>query len=251
MSRPPSPSRAVRPTSTSYEQTSFRFLDLPPELRAYILAICARTEGTARLKRNSGGRLSTTDSTSLANKQIRHEYLGVLYEHAQTTVAYVLDFDFRHVVTYLNKLNVAEAKALPTKEPGDSFKSHIPGFSRKHVSASGEDVVKDADSSAPEPRTLKFLFDFTPKCIWQETYLFCGLDRLDAAHKTGSNARVEYGVFSDEAARKWEKRHHFDWLVGADWLTEKQTSEMKEMKWAINKATRTGWSLSALAGFAP
>lgn len=179
----------------------FCFLDLPAELRAAILALAARHTGTALLKRNSRGVVSSSDPLSFISKQVRGEYLGVLYEHAQTTLAYVLDFDFRHVVTYLNKLNKAEVKALPTQRMRSStaISATIPDYPHiprpDHMPQPRSAQPGSAQKIIPTtiaPRPVKLVLNITFKRDWQSTFLLRWLDRLKATNKIGFGAQVSF-----------------------------------------------------------
>lgn len=88
-------------------------LDLPADIRNIIYAmVLGNTE--ARLSRNSAkNNLATTSALPRVNKQVRAEFMAMVWLSAdiQTTV---LDFDFRHIVTFLNRLSDAELQALPS-----------------------------------------------------------------------------------------------------------------------------------------
>lgn len=192
---------------------SFRFLDLPTELRAHILSFAAQN-GTALLKRSSRGHISTADPIALASKQLRFEYLDVLPSHAQTTLVHVRDFDFRHLVAYFNRLTKAEKAALPT--------------------------TTTATKAAPKQhRTLRVLLELTANLNWWDCYLARWLKRRRAARKTGADAEVEYGVLLLEDADLWEVDRPF-WPF---WLRDRpeeaaQMVEVEKMKVAIDRWLR-------------
>lgn len=217
----------------TYEDVPFRFLDLPAELRTAILALAARHSGTALLKRNSRGVVSSVDSISLANKQIRGEYLGVLYGRAQNTLAYVLDFNFRHVVTYFNKLNKAEAEALPMPPAKTIVTTRHPTKyrpSRFGPSAPFHTAVRRG-AQHPHPivirsRTITLLLDFTAKCDWQTTYLLRWLDRLKAPNKTGVSTHVSYASPRWDRTLKWPNSVVWEEQVELAVVTPRQKEEV-------------------------
>lgn len=221
------------PTSTPKDNIPFRFLDLAPELRSKVLSLAARRDGRATLKRYSRGILSSTDAIGLVSKQLREEYLGVLYQHAQVTLAYVVDFDFRHVVTYFNKLDAAEVRALAKKSPnisksqGPSEKkifyladlnaSRVPVFSpfiphpRRplHTRTCCFFTTAAAPSSISatrpfKPPELKVFLDFTPRCDWRSTFLLRWLKRMESPDKIGTDAKIVYEAADAEGLVRWE-----------------------------------------------
>ena len=98
-------------TQLKQVQNKISFLDLPPELRNAIYADAAQ-DTSVRLSRKSTHRTLTTGSAlARVNKQVRDEFLSVAMVTAsiETTAR---DFDFRHIVTFLNRLDDAELKTL-------------------------------------------------------------------------------------------------------------------------------------------
>ena len=239
---------AASRSSTDDENQPFRFLDLPPELRTEILSLAARRRGKALLNRYSRGKVSTNDALGFANKQVLKEYLGVLYQHARTTMAHVVDFDFRHIVTYYNKLNEAEKRALPTGPPKNprsshSFKTGTDGNTQSlgtcaQVSEYKKTVSRIAADGSPvdPPRRLKVRLDFSPHFSWRSTYLLRWLRRLEAEGKTGTNAAVHYSLRRQKVVGHWENIFLWDAQVRELPLSDAQQEHVKRMKNAIVNA---------------
>ena len=87
----------------------FRFFDLPAELRNLVYEKVAEDQTVVLDSRE------LTDHSGLLGKndRIRDEYAPILLLHARTIEANVRNFDFQHIVTFLNRLSDAEVKALP------------------------------------------------------------------------------------------------------------------------------------------
>ncbi|KAK4543648.1 hypothetical protein LTR36_005293 [Oleoguttula mirabilis] len=62
--------------------------------------------------------LATTSTLVLVSKQVRDEFIGMLYLAAPIICTTGRNFDFRHIVTYLNRLSQVEIEKLsPDDEP--------------------------------------------------------------------------------------------------------------------------------------
>jgi hypothetical protein len=73
-------------------------------------------ECTAYLKK---GKLTDRSKLALVNRQIRDEYHPVSLLCAKNIRTEVEDFDFRHIVTFINRLSTNEVNALPNvTKPG-------------------------------------------------------------------------------------------------------------------------------------
>ncbi|KAK3644935.1 aspartate-semialdehyde dehydrogenase [Elasticomyces elasticus] len=91
-------------------------LDLPPELRIAIYEQIFIINGGVQLSRNTGRRnLATTCPLVRVNKQIRSEFLSaaLLLAHIRTTA---IGLDFKHIVSFLNRLSEREIAALPKND---------------------------------------------------------------------------------------------------------------------------------------
>lgn len=101
------------PMDLTTSEGSSRLLDLPAELRNRIYEYVAVNSG-AELAPRTRGKLVTKTALGQVSKQVRNEFLAVLYVSVPTIKAHVFDFDFAHIVTFLNKLSDRELSALPT-----------------------------------------------------------------------------------------------------------------------------------------
>ena len=99
---------------TQKQNKLFMFVDLPAELRNKIYEFAAEDE-TAALCPKRRGRLTSKSPLSMVSHQIRDEYLGVLCMAMGEIKALVKNFNFRHIVTFLNRLTDAELNSLSTR----------------------------------------------------------------------------------------------------------------------------------------
>jgi hypothetical protein len=89
----------------------FPLLELPREIRDHIYGFVAEYS-TGTLDRRARGNLITSAPLARTNKQLRDEFMSVLHTDLQTIVAKVSDFDFRHLVTFFNRLSDREHRIL-------------------------------------------------------------------------------------------------------------------------------------------
>ena len=83
----------------------FRLMDLPSESIDNMYAKIIENNPMALLSRAYRGKELGGPSRMLGvNKQMRKEFIGALYHHADIT-ATVRDFDFRDLVTHLNAMD--------------------------------------------------------------------------------------------------------------------------------------------------
>lgn len=80
------------------------FLTLPLELRAQIYGYVALDVGI-QLQPQSGDRPISWSPLSLVCRQLHDEYNDALYASAPGVTAYVRDFDFTHVISFLDNLD--------------------------------------------------------------------------------------------------------------------------------------------------
>ncbi|KAK5675193.1 hypothetical protein LTS10_012269 [Elasticomyces elasticus] len=89
-------------------------LDLPPELRTCIFDIILAQGGGVRLPRKTSSHqdLVVPSTMLLLNKQVYDEFMHAAWVLADihTNVA---NYDFRHIVTFMNKLSDEEVRRLP------------------------------------------------------------------------------------------------------------------------------------------
>ena len=98
-------------TKTSKTEKPFRLLDLAAELRDMIYACIVETDTPARLDRRNRGKLIVISAMSQTSKQVRQEITSATYLYAPI-IADVRNLDFRHIVTFFNKLSDLELRYL-------------------------------------------------------------------------------------------------------------------------------------------
>lgn len=105
------------------QTTPFAFIDLPGELRNLIYEQTALTQ-TVILE---NGVLTDHSGLLDVSEQFRNEYYPILLLCAGTTVVNVNNFDFRPIVTFLNKLPEDELNILPSinKPAVRAFEVHL------------------------------------------------------------------------------------------------------------------------------
>lgn len=215
----------------------FRFLDLPAELRTKILLLAASDNGTGLLSRRSRGKLSSADGVGMVSKQLREEYLAALYGFAATILIEVLDFDFRHIVTFFNKLHAGEIRALPISpsEKPQSTSDEI----EEGSGDSGEDSQDEQPEAEPLPaamvnkRVFKVILDMTPTCSATPHYLERWLNRMEVKEKTGANAVIQYVAASRMAVKQWRTRCHWNLLIERLPWPERQKEALDKMRTAM------------------
>ena len=84
--------------------STFAFLQAPHELRDTVYSYVALNTGI-NLVPEDGGRPMSNTALSLVSRQCRAEFLGVLHESAADVTAFVIDFDFAHVLKFLDQLD--------------------------------------------------------------------------------------------------------------------------------------------------
>lgn len=87
----------------------FRFMDLSAELRNLVYASYART----RIAYLKNGALTDNSPLLEVNAQVRDEYIPMLIWFAKAIKTRVVDFDFGHIVTFLDNISAPELVALP------------------------------------------------------------------------------------------------------------------------------------------
>ncbi|KAK5731780.1 hypothetical protein LTR17_011131 [Elasticomyces elasticus] len=89
-------------------------LDLPPELRNLVYEFVFASTGGVHLSPKAHRKhLACGSALNRVNKQVRHEFLtvGELVVDIHTSAP---NFDFRHIVAFLNRLSDQEIQALPS-----------------------------------------------------------------------------------------------------------------------------------------
>ncbi|KAK4959316.1 hypothetical protein LTR10_004118 [Elasticomyces elasticus] len=160
-------------------------LDLPAELRNAIYEFVLASTGGVLLPRSATRRtLASSSSLPRVNKQIRDEFLATAMLMAEIHTTSV-DFSFRHIVAFLNRLSEEELRALPiTKLPTQ----------RKIIIH----LHPDLESSS------------------QPQYLGRWLNRVQHPTKKGTNVVYEYR-YSGSVPRYRNYHHHDDFSRRLQW----------------------------------
>ncbi|KAK5123220.1 hypothetical protein LTR85_003419 [Meristemomyces frigidus] len=153
-------------TDTTAIIGSSPLLDLPAELRNDIYEYVAINSGAA-LHRRTKGKLASGTALCRVSKQVRDEYQAVLYISAPIIDAHVKNFDFSHIVTFLNKLSERELSALPTL-------------------------------NSPTHRKLRIHLEITRECPQNPEGLQKWLVRREHPTKKGKRINVEYTASGDQ-----------------------------------------------------
>lgn len=101
---------SVSPPMTD-SKTIFPFLSLPAELRAHILNLVAG-EQDAHIIRGGPRHPLALDSVEAVNRQIRSEFIASLSLSSRSLVSKVQNFDFSHVIAFLDNLSPAALARL-------------------------------------------------------------------------------------------------------------------------------------------
>ncbi|KAI5370352.1 hypothetical protein Slin14017_G012310 [Septoria linicola] len=149
-------------------------LGLPAELRDHIFRFVIEGK-IAYLHPKSRGRLAIDSALPRVNRQVRKEFLGIVYQSAPIEVQ-VKTLGFRHLVTFLNSLTTTQ-----------------------HWS-----FIKNASSNAARVLDIKFeLADIPADCAeetWDRDYLFTRwLKRLADPNKRALEIATKYEIRTSNA----------------------------------------------------
>ncbi|KAK4555041.1 hypothetical protein LTR86_007807 [Recurvomyces mirabilis] len=140
---PPTKRRSARSSRSSAQrpldsksQTS-HFLKLPAELREWVYTFVAQSTHTL-LRPASGGKLLNDSPLLRVSRQCNDEYTKVLRREAPAIIAQVVDFDFSHVVKFLNSLTEIELNAIRTELPDRVLRIRI--FATPHCPRNPESL---------------------------------------------------------------------------------------------------------------
>jgi hypothetical protein len=207
----PSPRQQRRKSAKGKEKAPFfRFMDLPAELRSLVLEKAVEDE-TAFISPRTRGALACSSSLPRVNKQVREEFLSVLYLQAPLVRVKVNNFDFRYLITFFNRLSDRELDALP---------SIVLPVERK--------VIVELEISRHP------LLD-----LYLKPKLMQWLRRVAHPTKKGTKVSVSYECVWEEVPQAIFFSHR-DWLrecgrtVGMT-LTERSTAEWDKMEAAVRE----------------
>lgn len=99
--------------SDSSDRGVFRLLDLAPELRNNIYACVLQSDPQAYLTTSNGVDLFSKSALSRVNRQVREEFNSLLQTASPELVAEVKNFNFGHVITFLNRMDKRDLDTLP------------------------------------------------------------------------------------------------------------------------------------------
>ena len=88
------------------------FLELPAEIRNIVYEDVVDGLPEGYLSYRTRSILSSRSALPRVSRQVREEFQAVLYLRASRIIAEVKNFDFRHIVTFLNRLSDKEAATL-------------------------------------------------------------------------------------------------------------------------------------------
>ena len=162
---------------TSKTEKPFRLLNLPAELRDMIYACIVETDTPARLDRRNKGKLIVISAMSQTSKQVRQEITSATYLYAPI-VADVRNLDFRHIVTFFNKLSDLELRYL-----------------------SGT----TANNNPERKITIELFFTQDYKVGSSGPFLDRWLNRIEHPTKKGTKVDFSYSVVNDDVTslRSW------------------------------------------------
>lgn len=103
---------AVKQRSTS--QAHSLLLSLPAEIRNAVYENFMASSPDALVSSRKRGILSSRSPLILASKQVHDEYQAIIWKQAPRITATVKDFDFQHVVTFLNRLQDSQLDRRPS-----------------------------------------------------------------------------------------------------------------------------------------
>ena len=160
-------------------------MDLPAELRNLVYAEVAK-DNIAVLEK---GTFTDNSAFSQVSAQIHNEYMPILALHAKAIKPTVVDFDFRHIVTFINRLSAAELNNLPslTKSNG---------------------------------RNIEITLHFTNRAPFPDDYLLRRwLKRAGSTTKKGTMLDFQYSVFSPaKNTARWVTHQYRGLYFHNSWL---------------------------------
>lgn len=190
------------------ENQPVRLLDLPAEMRIRVYREIQVED--LRVSSKHRGTLTCTSNMVLINRQIGMEFIDELHRTAPIHVV-VVDFDFRHVVTALNRLTPADLKSLhkftkqvatpnPVAEADTEDKADSDASESSEQNGSATKV--DDNRGLPNWRTFSIEMRITQ---YPNTELFdClsrWLNRFDSkARKAGADIDFTYSVIDSAAS---------------------------------------------------
>ncbi|KAK3725029.1 hypothetical protein LTR37_000539 [Vermiconidia calcicola] len=127
--------RATQTEGTYSTVTSIQdspLLKLPAELRNNVYEKIAE-DTTGHLKSGKNGILGCSTAFPRVNGQVHREFLSIFALQVPKIVATTKDFDFGHVITFLNRLSEDELKTLPGTTQAPTRHIHVDIHLSRHA----------------------------------------------------------------------------------------------------------------------
>lgn len=189
----------------------FPLLDLPAELRNNIYEKVLENQPKVYLSKRTRGNLASQSALARVSRQVRNEFLPVMYLCAGEIIASVQNFDFRHIVTFLNRLSDKEMTALVETPSSRKMKIEL--------------------TFTSSFRSNRFSEEFALLHRW--------INRLEHPTKRGTKIDATYVVVEYNGKADYSV---FKFAVISGWSQEKRTmDEARKIRKAIHN-----WELSAL-----
>lgn len=184
VSPPGEPALKAQKNEGTTTDKPFRFLDLPAGLRNNVYEKSVKNESVAYLSNNKRYKhyLRTKNGLLGVSKQVRREFKGIFLSDVRVIKTQVLDFNFNHIITYIDRLRGA-----------DLFKLW---FGQR---------VKKIEFVFSDPSEDLTLDEVTGFRRWQKWLLT--RNKVSAVH-------YEYEHASDFALRLSDKYEFLSWLDG-------------------------------------
>ncbi|KAK4615382.1 hypothetical protein CLAFUW4_10478 [Fulvia fulva] len=192
----PPPRQAPAKLPKLNDTTHFPFLCLPRELRdeIYRWVLLGRS---ASLSSSKDQPLTISSPLTAVCPQICEVFNDALLFHSSTITTIVRNYNFAHVVTFLNRLSEAQMARLR--------------------STSGTTSLPD--------RTVKITLSFTPKAKNCRMNLNRWLDRFDVPEKRGKDVQFEYDAVIRARDGSYKDRPHHRVSASQRWAEEARKVE--------------------------
>ena len=133
------PTEGTSSTVTTIQSSPL--LKLPAELRNNVYEKIAE-DTIGHLKSGKKGILGCSTAFSRVNSQVHKEFLSIFALHVPKIVATVKDFDFGHVITFLNRLSEDELKTLPGTTEAPTCHIHVNIHLSRHADPHGNQPTR-------------------------------------------------------------------------------------------------------------
>lgn len=214
----------------------FPFMQLPPELRNNIYEKALENHPVLHLSRSRTKKtLASGSSLIRASKAIRQEFLQMVVVGAPIVETTVLNYDFAHVIAFMNRMSDAELKRLEG-EASTTQTEYADDMELEHPERQTE--TTQTDLTAPRVFRIRLSFKFGDcsdnDLTWYKQKARAGIvrwvKRFDRPNKKGHKVHVEY-VNAGSAWHKW-------WIPAAHsrplwWVATRALEEHETIKKAL------------------